>query len=514
MKLSCLRRVVVTIASVSILVVVVCLGLRVSVVVAGEGAAIPADRLFPWRPGVESGVKTEGTIVELSAAALKEGDAAVVIQKAIDGLTPPAVALLPEGEFRAGSTITMRSGVTLRGRGFDRTRLVFEFPEKTRRQPSVSFRGSAGKEVEVVDAELKVGASRLTVSDPSGFADGDMIHLTADTDPAAYTETKWKVGWAARSWGQILRVAAVDGASVTLDTPSRLSYVRSRSPRLQKIKPIERSGLERLSLKRLDDGDSSMIAVDHALNCWISGIESSYCMRGHVWISFSRFITVEGSIFHHAHNYGGGGHGYGVVAGRHATDCLITNNIFHHLRHSMMTKEGASGNVFSYNYSFDSMPVPEAMYLVSLCDVSIHGHYSHRNLFEGNVVEFVNCADYWGPAGPLTTFFRNRVANAVKVKDYSERVAVVCNTIGGTPSVAATCRGVLVDGNRVKGVMSWQSAPAGSVLPASLYLEGRPAFWGERPWPCVGADVDTDSAHLADIPAQSRWRVLCPDAVR
>ena len=83
------------------------------------------------------------------------------------------------------------------------------------------------------------------------------------------------------------------------------------------------------------------------------------------------------------------------------------DNVFETLRHAMMVKQGASGNVFAYNYSIKNNP-QQSQYNTS-CDFSAHGGYPYMNLVEGNSMQFAQSSDMWGPAGPLQTFFRNKV---------------------------------------------------------------------------------------------------------
>jgi hypothetical protein len=49
-------------------------------------------------------------------------------------------------------------------------------------------------------------------------------------------------------------------------------------------------------------------------------------------------------------------------------------------------------------------------------------------------------------------------------------------------------------------------------IPASLYLKEKPVFWGNKPWPCIGADVDAkaklNKKPLISIPAQEKYSVL------
>jgi hypothetical protein len=204
----------------------------------------------------------------------------------------------------------------------------------------------------------------------------------------------------------------------------------------------------------------------------------------------------------------------------------VSNNTFFYLRHAMMTKQGANGNVFGYNASFLNYAHEGVRSYGPMCDISQHGHFSYMNLFEGNVVQHVVFSDYWGPTGPQSTCFRNRVMDrrawgprsAIDVNDHSDAENVLANTlmVGGV-AVEPGCRDVWVEKNLfVKSEPAGQdslkpgSRPPGWKLPASLYLAGKPAWWGDRPWPAIGADVDlaalADGGKLSTIPAEQRYR--------
>jgi hypothetical protein len=202
------------------------------------------------------------------------------------------------------------------------------------------------------------------------------------------------------------------------------------------------------------------------------------------------------SYFHHAFDYGGGGHGYGVSLGFHTTDCLVENNIFRHLRHAMMVQVGACGNVFGYNYSLENVQGTGETNLNqgwTPCDISLHGHYPYCNLFEGNVVQEIDVADYWGPCGPGNTFLRNEVlAEGLEIFDYSHGQNVVGNEIGSGRYgllIDTSVEGTLGHGNDVNGSVQWDDSIADHTIPVSYYLTVKPWFFGDTPWPIIGPDV-------------------------
>jgi hypothetical protein len=115
---------------------------------------------------------------------------------------------------------------------------------------------------------------------------------------------------------------------------------------------------------------------------------------------------------HHAHEYGDGGRGYGVVMHFGTGDCLIENNVFEHLRHSILLQAGANGNVITYNYSHDPFWSTTSPFIPSNSagELVLHGNYVYRNLFEMNSVQNIVIDNSHGPNGPYNTFLRNRAS--------------------------------------------------------------------------------------------------------
>jgi hypothetical protein len=89
----------------------------------------------------------------------------------------------------------------------------------------------------------------------------------------------------------------------------------------------------------------------------------------------------------------------------------VYNNIFDHLRHSMILQAGANGNVFCYNYSVNPFWTGSALLPSnSAGDMVLHGNYVFANLFEQNDGQNIVIDNSHGGNGPLNTFFRNRAS--------------------------------------------------------------------------------------------------------
>jgi hypothetical protein len=134
------------------------------------------------------------------------------------------------------------------------------------------------------------------------------------------------------------------------------------------------------------------------------------CNFSHIDLEYSSNIEICKSYFHDAHNYGSGGKAYGVMLHFTTNECLVEDNIFKHLRHSMILQAGANGNVFAYNYSFDPFWT-EVSFIIppnSAGELVLHGNWPYANLFEQNIVDNIVVDNSHGANGPYNTFFRNR----------------------------------------------------------------------------------------------------------
>ncbi len=315
----------------------------------------------------------------------------------------PGVVYFPAGTYLFTSTVSIPAGVVIRGTSSQSVTLQFDLNDAAVNAFAVS--GSSGSGYIAVQSGYTKGSSTLTVADGSVFQAGDYgeLHETNgswDTNPA---------DWAAYAVGQIVKITAVNGNTLTLDAPLRITYTASLNPEIRKLRPKMDVGIETLKIKRIDnpEGAGYNVGFAYAANCWVKGIESEYSAGSHVMINASTRIEVTGNYIHHAFGYDGSGtRGYGVTLNNHAGECLVANNVFNHLRHAMMTKMGANGNVVAYNYSIDNYRSETFHDLGG--DISLHGHYSYANLFEGNIVQTIMTDHYWGPSGPYNTFFRNR----------------------------------------------------------------------------------------------------------
>ena len=215
--------------------------------------------------------------------------------------------------------------------------------------------------------------------------------------------------------------------------------------------------------------------------CWMKGVESSRTRRFHVNI-YGHEITISGCYFHHSWEYGTGGRGYGVCISKWAYFNRVEDNIFEHLRHSMVFQYNPQQNVMAYNYSTDS----ENTYMA---DLLFHGKHEesvgpHWNLSEGNICEYLRFDDYHQENGPYNTIMRCKAEDSKVDKEVSPGYYQYRQNFVGTNSNPPNNTIERIDDYGYfeywEDDPDWEEISSGS---CSYYQEQRPDFFDNIvPW--------------------------------
>ena len=310
--------------------------------------------------------------------------------------------------------------------------------------------------------------------------------------------------WAERAYASMARVEAVQGAQVQLDIPLPLTFLVEHQASVRPVHTAHTVRIEGIAFERKEANYSHTLHFKNTENVLIKDIASLQTARYHLLVERSIDVIVEGSYFDGTYVAGGGGEGYGVSLRHSTTRALVTNNIFRDLRHHVVVHLGANQSVVSYNYVVDHTKLP---------DFSIHGHYAHHVLFEGNYGWRWGLGDWWGPTGPGFVLFRNRIRGIPGGEDNSKTGVMIWLSDYGQQIVGNDFdkgAGIWYRGGhseRRHRVMANQrngARGATTVFPNSLYLNAPPAFWKEDlSWPPYGPGLSGSAARK--IPAQVRW---------
>lgn len=373
------------------------------------------------------------------------------------------------------------------------------------------------------------------------FAAGDWIHFWEDNFPA---ESGAVVG-------QITQLESVSTGFRMKDDASK-DYLLSRNLMVQKFQPVSNIGIENLKIYRVDSpkstenqyGSGINIKFTHAVNCWVRGVESELTTRHHILISRSSHIEISGCYLHRALFYGGNSYGYGTVLGESTTNCLVENNLFRRVRHAMGIGTGANANVYTFNYSREQHSTYHVKYIGDIVyadsDICLHGRYPYANLFEHNIIEFIEADNEHGANGPYNAFFRNRVyENNINLDNAPNSAVLGCSTKSSTAleksgstsfSIQAYGKSWLTSGK----MMAYENAPwisysgnsfvyrpsdpdYGFLKDISYYYPFRPYFLpASYTWPALGPEYENPLAEeqggrlyrklSQTIPAEGRYK--------
>ncbi|MBU1241419.1 glycoside hydrolase family 55 protein [Myxococcota bacterium] len=450
---------------------------------------------------------TTNVVEAVNSGALCDGttDDAPALQEAIDTMLTPGVLLLPAGVCRIDAPLELRSGVVIRGGGSAATTLLCHAEAGC-----LLLEGSPSGDYLSITAGLTMGATQLEVADGTLFGAGDGAEIRQDNYEPAQAD------WGDENVGQMVLITAVTGNTLTISPPLHIDYASSHNPRIRLTNFVADAGIEDLTVERLDSGGTSgnNISMRRAARCWVRRVESNFTLQYHVSVSESVFVEIRDSYFHHAKSKGDGGQGYGASLSRFATSVLVENNVFYETRHAMIVQIGTSGCVFGYNYS-------ERNYSDDGWDktsISLHGHYPFMNLWESNIAGWVGIGDYWGPAGPGNTFFRNRIMGTDRHMEFGDYRGIQFMESAGPQYITGNevmAEGIFGDsleadgvlhGNNVNGEVTWDPSRV-ATLEDSLYLDAKPAFFGAMEWPSLGGD---QTPGAGSIPARERWLAGTP----
>jgi hypothetical protein len=451
----------------------------------GEGGVTPAGtpwagiidptRAIDWsQAGVVGGIPARTT----ACATLNPGATAAQINAAINACPSGQVVSLTAGTYMISDDgIVMKSGVTLRGAGSDKTLLVFTKTNYcSNLMAAICFSGTndwggasntqpGGANAADWTGGYAQGATQITLSNvgSTGITAGQFIYLDQANDTAVGNDffvceqtaasCSLEGGNGGRvingvihSQAQIVEVTAVNGNGYTI-TPGLYSpnWRASQSTGAWwPTKTIQNAGLEDLSVDATNSGGQMNVAIYNAMNDWIRGVRlvrTCNCQRSLVQFNMAAHCTVADSYL-----YGTQGQSvnYGVEA-YGASDNLVVNNIFQHVVAPMVVQPSL-GSVYAYNYAINDT-YADNLGIHWVADEFIqHNAGVEFQLYEGNIGPGFG-GDVFHGNQLMNTLFRNyflgtdpgRQDNTVVVtlESFIRYMNIVGNVLG-TPGATTT----------------------------------------------------------------------------
>jgi hypothetical protein len=431
---------------------------------------IAPSRAVDWSAaGVTGGIPERTTVYQT----LNPGATADQINAAIAACPSDQTVFLGAGTYNLSSGILMKSNVTVRGAGADKTLLVFSGVNACFGGHSVVcftaenhvWGGDAdalpgGSNAATWTAGFAQGTTQITLTGvgSSGLAMGqyiilDQANVASDNGQLFVCDnTSFPCSLEGGNGGrvmngvqhgqtQVVRITATNGNVYTI-APGL--YAPTWSATLQPgawwVRAMQSAGLEDVGIDHSNaSGEINGISMYGAINCWVKGIRSVNSNRNHIQFCAAAHNTVLDCYFYGTQN--GVSESYGVETYL-GSDNLVVNNIFQHVTAPQLLQLGA-GNVIAYNFSINDYEVASADYLYG--SATDHNEGNEYNLLEGNDGASFG-ADLFHGTGGMNTLFRNyytgwekgKLNNLIPIRlDSYKRYCNIVGNVLGTAGVTA-----------------------------------------------------------------------------
>jgi hypothetical protein len=509
--------------------------------------SLPAARSVDWtEAGYPSGipaVTTVGANVRgFGATGNGTSDDTDAFERAI-GLSGvwdaanPKLLYIPSGTYKITRQLYPVSGIVFSGDGSNTTNLKYYLGTTEISKHCFHTVGSKGSYVSITSGATK-GSDTIVLSSASGFSVGDVIDIkqtnsndwwTSDVRDyvkvgdagtvGAYGGSSAQGDWAVDCRGEMAIISGKDGNTLTLDHALYTTLDPSYSPVCAKVTAKTNIGFQYFKIERgdapADEGPANWGAnfyTQYANKVWWRGVESYMPSEHHWMLVYGYQCECRQCWWHDAWHYDNTGEAYGWDFRHHCTACKVEDNCADQIAMALAPSLGTCGCVLAYNYITNHKTAPVDNSDSWITDVECHGYQAHHNLIEGNVVNRLSVAEYWGPC-PQQVIHRNRVKNSIEIYDKSNDCTVTGNEVYGTAPKTyqkSNVTGTLWHGNEVGSQVQWDANTADHVLPNSFVYTSKPSWWiDECAWPPIGPDATYEM-----IPAQYRYENCskCPQA--
>src|SRR6516162_5965477 len=200
----------------------------------------------------------------------------------------------------------------------------------------------------------------------------------------------------------LMEVSAVNGATITFDTPITYAYKTAYNAQLTTYpNPFQRGvGIENLFVL----GSSNNQALGFACAyCWAKGVEVVWSYGGGIGFNGGFRNVLRDSFIHEGPSAEPGGAGYLVQVNVGTAESLLENNQMWNDNKVDAFQMAGGGNVFAYNYAQDAFgktypDSPEAGINAG------HKNTPHLELLEGNYSHNFKGDAFWGSSITITVF--------------------------------------------------------------------------------------------------------------
>lgn len=493
-----------------------------------------------------------------STITASSGDRTSTIQTAINNAAANTFVLLGPGTFNITS-LTLKSGVTLRGSGKTATILHFTNGSASYGIRFSSSSVSLGSSVNLSSGYTQ-GSTTIVTSSAHGWSAGDYVMFNQTANPSGDPPvTNNGLALDGKQPAHLIRIAAVpNSTTVTLDVPLAMTLDASKSPTGKKLSGTLTlgAGLENLKMDTLSVlnccGSQGTLCLWGSSNSWIKNIEVEGIGRLTLSGQGVYRATIRSNDLHNNPPPRSPNYGYAFWVGPgFFCNSLVEDNAIYDNHSGYIINGPAVANVFGYNYATD-LESAESSPNSNTQAIYWHGDEPMFNLWEGTHIDGATTGgddDVYGGGAAYNTFFRNKLhyrtdhtqqmacygaVNNRNVKhnvignilglpgaryyEYSDLFSGVSMIYAWLPNVGGTSRSTLLRHANYDyyhnaqvwctdaGEIGCQGGSSDHTLSNSLYLTSAPLWWcAESTWPPVNPAGGSEALRYSKIPAKIRY---------
>lgn len=512
-----------------------------------QANVIPDNRKINWQLGVNVGVSGGIPNRQTIYTNLAAGSTVAQINSAIQNCPSNQVVKLEAGVFSIGSSITMKSGVTLRGAGSGTNGTILRLSTGFQSAITFGIYGTPSSGTLISTNGYYSGATNLTVASTNGLNVGDLVSISQVLD----TNLMWDInGPTSRSVRQQTVIVNKNGSNITIWPALHYGLTPDNTPQMDTFNQsykIQMSGLEDV---QIDGNGQTMpwpIIMLTAVDCWVKNVQIYKTSNYGIYCLFCLKCEFVQVFINDAQNYASnhGGILLGNGSGISASSCAIYDCIFYRMPPGTEINGGSSGNIIAYNFGYDNQL---QSYQASSFNIN-HGPECINNLYEGNIGNMIISDGYFG--GSLQdTVFRNWMTGWIPTYPTHGRAAwfrsdsINVNLIGNvfgctniTPTQRIATPGaedwdsnyiyIFGDDGSSNGSRGYQPQVTNTMifhsnwdsvlkavdwgtnstheLPNSLYLSSKPNWFGNLQWPPIQTVNGYTNLYEGSIPAGYRF---------
>jgi hypothetical protein len=242
----------------------------------------------------------------------------------------------------------------------------------TRAAITFAGRGTVGRELKLAK-DGRRGDMTLELQSTEGLKAGDCIVIEGPATERWKKLTKNACKWGFyRSYEVVIR--DIKNNTIAINQPLRIEFPIIDGSYVQKVVPIQRCGIESLSIEQTENLWISSVIFYNGWNCWAKNVTVKNCGRFPVYGSMAKWCEIRDCVFDDAWFKGGGGTAY--TGWDRCWDCLIENVETFKMRHGPLFQWAASGCVIRKSVFHES-------------DGQWHSGWTNENLIEQCIIESV-----------------------------------------------------------------------------------------------------------------------------